>query len=901
MKRWLLSLLFLLASTAYGQTLVDVTLSCSQGGKGLSVPSIMVPGTNTPTMLIGSYPLATATVYVTGSSPYVEATIYSTSTGTPLSNPTSCDSTGLLQFFVAPGTYDVTFSGNASQTQLSTPFSISAYTTAGANLEPMLGNGTTVVDVSLEAGADWSYKLINAYTVCSVAYVSCTYDARGFYGNQTWSQNISLPSESVLLLGQYTITRGSGIQLTLNNNVTIKGAILPGGESGAGAKIASADTTTDRSPIFVGGSSAGVVQGVDIGYLNFGSTTSCLVSSGYNCKMPISAVAAASGSPATTVYTGTFTQCNTSACVGDMIQVMNVYPAGGQADAGNAGIFLCTASSSTNLTLNNGYGTLDNSPAAAFAVVMGAPAISGFFAGSNFHDFETHSDVGIIMQGVQNHAETLYTKLSNLQLRSVHGSLYLGPNAQSIDSDHLVAWATDENSPGSCANAVGFGVWMNQGGHSKFSGLDIENTFWGINVNGSIEGSNLYFENGTCGGYPATSPTIVSGGGTNFPSAVDWLDISNHGAPTASNIVGSFEGGPRDTNRNSYGSFIVNGLGTPSSGSVSSTCTGTCATTINYGYVAHDYNGNLTEMETVTTTTSGASLSSTIYNSVNRPLIVTGVICYDILKEVSSTWYSLSGGTVGSSLCVPPQALPFRDDGSYSTNAYSVPGSDTTGCITLAGSTICNWSQAGGPPTWDAILAPVDNQVLNMGAYASLWNYTTSSSGLLLQNTTAATSGTSQNSPSIGLIGQAYHGGASVNATCGLQTVVPNGADNGMYLEATCVSTQTGPMGLDAQHYFTNPSCMNAASPAVCTSATAGSVVIAASASSVVVNTSAVNVNSVIQLTFDASLGTALSVTCNATAQQPYVSARTAGTSFTISTGSTFSVNPGCFSFLIVN
>ena len=76
---------------------------------------------------------------------------------------------------------------------------------------------------------------------------------------------------------------------------------------------------------------------------------------------------------------------------------------------------------------------------------------------------------------------------------------------------------------------------------------------------------------------------------------------------------------------------------------------------------------------------------------------------------------------------------------------------------------------------------------------------------------------------------------------------------------------------------------------------------IPAGASTITVNTSSVTANSNIQLTFDATKGTQLGVTCNTTAQQPYVTAITAGTSFTISVPSNFSTNPGCIGFHIKN
>jgi hypothetical protein len=94
--------------------------------------------------------------------------------------------------------------------------------------------------------------------------------------------------------------------------------------------------------------------------------------------------------------------------------------------------------------------------------------------------------------------------------------------------------------------------------------------------------------------------------------------------------------------------------------------------------------------------------------------------------------------------------------------------------------------------------------------------------------------------------------------------------------------------------------CSSSASPAVCASAPSGSAVVAAAATTVVVNTTAVTANSQIQLTVDSSLGTKLSVTCNTTPSLLSVSARTAATSFTV-TSSAPITNPLCFSYTIVN
>jgi len=78
--------------------------------------------------------------------------------------------------------------------------------------------------------------------------------------------------------------------------------------------------------------------------------------------------------------------------------------------------------------------------------------------------------------------------------------------------------------------------------------------------------------------------------------------------------------------------------------------------------------------------------------------------------------------------------------------------------------------------------------------------------------------------------------------------------------------------------------------------------VIAAAATTVTVNTTAVTANSQITVFEDSGLGTKLSVTCNTTIVRTYaVTARTAATSFTITTSAAPTTNPACLSYSIVN
>jgi hypothetical protein len=116
---------------------------------------------------------------------------------------------------------------------------------------------------------------------------------------------------------------------------------------------------------------------------------------------------------------------------------------------------------------------------------------------------------------------------------------------------------------------------------------------------------------------------------------------------------------------------------------------------------------------------------------------------------------------------------------------------------------------------------------------------------------------------------------------------------------------------LKAALYQTNTNCAavgTAANPSVasCTAAIAGSFSCATNASTgtCTVNTTAVTANSEIFIEGrnDTTTGTRLGVTCNTgiTTALPEISAVVAATSFTINLG-TFTTNPECFSYFIVN
>ena len=113
-------------------------------------------------------------------------------------------------------------------------------------------------------------------------------------------------------------------------------------------------------------------------------------------------------------------------------------------------------------------------------------------------------------------------------------------------------------------------------------------------------------------------------------------------------------------------------------------------------------------------------------------------------------------------------------------------------------------------------------------------------------------------------------------------------------------------MTLGTARVTTAANCSSSASPAVCTSAAAGSVALPTGTNTALqVNTTAVTANSQIFMFPDDTLGTKLGVTCNSTLATLVggmaVTARSAGTSFTVTFNGTIAVNPLCASFLIVN
>ena len=156
--------------------------------------------------------------------------------------------------------------------------------------------------------------------------------------------------------------------------------------------------------------------------------------------------------------------------------------------------------------------------------------------------------------------------------------------------------------------------------------------------------------------------------------------------------------------------------------------------------------------------------------------------------------------------------------------------------------------------------------------------------------------------------GVVFVSGADLSAAVTVDTALTRTAA-GVVSVGTALANSLGT--LKAGLYATGTNCAavgTAANPSVasCTAAAAGSFSCATNASTgtCTVNTTAVTANSEIFIVGrnDTTTGTRLSVTCNTgiTTALPEISAVVAATSFTINLG-TFTTNPECFSYFIVN
>ena len=223
MKKILAILAFLLvcAAPALGQIQVQILNGyVGQGGKTVTVGGLP-PTTAT---YLRTYPGATVTVYQTGTTNL--ATCYTGPSGGAKSNPFTSDPvTAYWACWVATGAYDIRFSG----TGITTPWTEGGVA-VGSGVNLGIGNGTTVIDASLQSGADFSVKVNAAIASATCAAVGCYIETAGMTGTQTMSVSIgpfgSSSNPITIHLGNgLVLTRAAGAQFLIGewSNITGEG------------------------------------------------------------------------------------------------------------------------------------------------------------------------------------------------------------------------------------------------------------------------------------------------------------------------------------------------------------------------------------------------------------------------------------------------------------------------------------------------------------------------------------------------------------------------------------------------------------------------------------------------------------------------------------------------------
>ena len=120
------------------------------------------------------------------------------------------------------GVQSVTCAGGQFLSQISTGGVPQCATPSGGG---GLGNGTTVIDASLQPGTDFSTKVNACFAALPAAGGTC--DARGFSGSQTMSVSISSTNRHAeLILPAATIQRAIGAQFLLGGGEHIHGSLL---------------------------------------------------------------------------------------------------------------------------------------------------------------------------------------------------------------------------------------------------------------------------------------------------------------------------------------------------------------------------------------------------------------------------------------------------------------------------------------------------------------------------------------------------------------------------------------------------------------------------------------------------------------------------------------------------
>ena len=315
-----------------------------------------------------------------------------------------------------------------------------------------------------------------------------------------------------------------------------------------------------------------------------------------------------------------------------------------------------------------------------------------------------------------------------------------------------------------------------------------------------------------------------------------------------------------------------------------------------------------------TVTSVGGSFTGGLISVAGSPVTSSGTLALTVAGtsggipyfSSTSTWASSAllptgdfvlGGGAGSSPTATFSIIPVANGGTNLASGTSggVLCYTATGTLASSGALTVNVLPKGG----GAGACPTNSSVTDNG--------TTVSTTEPIVTTSTVSTGTSPPSATAGT------GFAAVGTEGTIPSVGPASGVDVLWWDSSlhCVHANFNNVDVGClqvtKTLSTATNCSSSASPAVCASAAAGSVALPTNAvsSSIVVNTTAVTANSDIFAFTDDTLGTKLGVTCNSTVATLVggltISARTAGTSFTIANNVAVVTNPLCVSYLVVN
>lgn len=526
-------------------------------------------------------------------------------------------------------------------------------------------NTTVVICADQQAGADWSIKVNAAIT--ALGSTPGTIDARGFTGNQTMSVSVTVPVNSTLLLPCQTIYRNTGIQLILQEGTVVKGC--------------TSTSTTGPTQI---------------------------------------------------------TNCTTGGCTTDATPIVTLNPA----TSGVAGVRMEDISI-WNSSAAQGSGS----------IALNLPVVQR----GHFVRLQVYADIGMVLGGVNTQC-ACYNSFDNVDFRgrttavsmpylgspnanTFLGGTFWGPTGISIGSSQNQFLSVDFEG-GSQVNAIDFlggasGNFVSIGYTETAGAITFEvnsdyNLVYGpmLGLSGGVADNSLNTTNKVNAGffspiYLAAKTGFIFGTRNDGPTGYS-LPMSNAGSPTASvysvaslisdETAGSgidlnWTGNSVNVGYNGHatlrvgqlkstsghidtGKVTVSALATPSAPTV--VATGGTGTNATYFVVCKDNNGGVTLPSAGTTVSGGATLSSSVYNTITPP---TEDGCYK--------WDVLQIDTAHSILLAQPCGVgsPCKDTGQ-SPSAYTAPVRNTTGDETVAGTltaagnvvtgVICSGQQAPG-------------------------------------------------------------------------------------------------------------------------------------------------------------------------------------------------------------